>query len=121
MENITPYEQGMDGRSSMWEVGWAPDPLWTFWTGDVEISLLNRHNKNVNCVLLTVRCKAERSNRPHLHPTGSNSDCTLKLPRPAYHNLLTSELFFFNFSTHCIQNVNNTGTKNVRIMKQTVV
>ena len=27
--------------------------------------------------------------------------------------------FFFNFSTPCIQNVNNTGTKHVRIMKQT--
>ena len=27
--------------------------------------------------------------------------------------------FFFNFSTACIQNVNNTGTKYVRIMKQT--
>ena len=27
--------------------------------------------------------------------------------------------YFFNFSTHCIQNVNNTGTKQVRIMKQT--
>ena len=25
---------------------------------------------------------------------------------------------FFNFSTHCIQNVNNTGTKQVIIMKQ---
>ena len=27
--------------------------------------------------------------------------------------------FFFNFSTPCIQNVNNTGTKQVSIMKQT--
>ena len=27
--------------------------------------------------------------------------------------------FFFNFSTSCIQNVNNTGTKDVSIMKQT--
>ena len=27
--------------------------------------------------------------------------------------------YFFNFSTSCIQNVNNTGTKQVRIMKQT--
>ena len=27
--------------------------------------------------------------------------------------------YFFNFSTHCILNVNNTGTKQVRIMKQT--
>jgi hypothetical protein len=27
--------------------------------------------------------------------------------------------FFFNFSTPCIQNVNNTGTKYVTIMKQT--
>ena len=27
--------------------------------------------------------------------------------------------FFFNFSTACILNVNNTGTKQVRIMKQT--
>ena len=27
--------------------------------------------------------------------------------------------YFFNFSTSCIQNVNNTGTKYVRIMKQT--
>ena len=34
-------------------------------------------------------------------------------------NLLAPELFFFNFSTPCIQNVNNTGTKYVRIMKQT--
>ena len=34
-------------------------------------------------------------------------------------NLLAPELFFFNFSTLCIQNVNNTGTKYVRIMKQT--
>jgi len=34
-------------------------------------------------------------------------------------NLLPPELFFFNFSTSCIQNVNNTGTKYVRIMKQT--
>ena len=34
-------------------------------------------------------------------------------------NLLVPELFFFNFSTPCIKNVNNTGTKCVRIMKQT--
>ena len=34
-------------------------------------------------------------------------------------NLLAPELFFFNFSTPCTQNVNNTGTKYVRIMKQT--
>ena len=34
-------------------------------------------------------------------------------------NLLAPELFFLNFSTPCIQNVNNTGTKYVRIMKQT--
>ena len=34
-------------------------------------------------------------------------------------NLLAPELFFLNFSTHCILNVNNTGTKYVRIMKQT--
>ena len=34
-------------------------------------------------------------------------------------NLLAPELFFFYFSTPCIQNVNNTGTKYVRIMKQT--
>ena len=27
--------------------------------------------------------------------------------------------YFFNFSILCIQNVNNTGTKYVRIMKQT--
>jgi len=27
--------------------------------------------------------------------------------------------YFFNSSTLCIQNVNNTGTKYVRIMKQT--
>jgi len=33
-------------------------------------------------------------------------------------NLLASELVF-NFSTPCMQNVNNTGTKYVRIMKQT--
>jgi hypothetical protein len=35
-----------------------------------------------------------------------------------YINLLAPELFF-NFSTLCIQNVNNTGTKYIRIMKQT--
>jgi hypothetical protein len=34
-------------------------------------------------------------------------------------NLLAPELFFFNFSTPYIYNVNNTGTKYVRIMKQT--
>ena len=34
-------------------------------------------------------------------------------------NLLAPELFFLNFSTPCIQNVNKTGTKYVRIMKQT--
>ena len=33
-------------------------------------------------------------------------------------NLLAPE-FFFYFSAHCIKNVNNTGTKYVRIMKQT--
>jgi len=33
-------------------------------------------------------------------------------------NLLAPELYF-NFSTPCIKNVNNTGTKYVRIMKQT--
>ena len=27
--------------------------------------------------------------------------------------------FFFNFSTFCIENVNNTGTKQVSIMKHT--
>ena len=34
-------------------------------------------------------------------------------------NLFAPELFFFNFSTPCIQNVNNAGTKYVRITKQT--
>jgi len=34
-------------------------------------------------------------------------------------NLLAPELFFFNFSSPCIKNVNNTGTRYVRIMKQT--
>ena len=34
-------------------------------------------------------------------------------------NLLAPELFFFNFSTPVYKNVNNTGTKYVRIMKQT--
>ena len=35
-------------------------------------------------------------------------------------NLSAPELvFLFNFSTLCTQNVNNTGTKYVRIMKQT--
>ena len=33
-------------------------------------------------------------------------------------NLLAPELFFLNFSTHCILNVNKTRTKYVRIMKQ---
>jgi len=33
-------------------------------------------------------------------------------------NPLARELFFFNFSTFCIQNVNNTGTEQVSIMKQ---
>ena len=32
---------------------------------------------------------------------------------------LAPELFFLNFSTPCIQNVNNTGTKQASIMKQT--
>ena len=36
-------------------------------------------------------------------------------------NLSAPGLFFFNFSTPCIQNVNNTETKQVRIMKQTAV
>jgi len=37
------------------------------------------------------------------------------------HSILTfwSRNYFLNFSTPCIQNVNNTGTKYVRIMKQT--
>jgi len=33
--------------------------------------------------------------------------------------LLAPELFFLNFSTPCIWNMNKTGTKYVRIMKQT--
>ena len=33
-------------------------------------------------------------------------------------NLLAPELFFFHFSTVCKQNVNNEGTKYVRIMKK---
>ena len=38
------------------------------------------------------------------------------------HTLLTfwrRNYFVFDFSTPCIENVNNTGTKYVRIMKQT--
>ena len=34
-------------------------------------------------------------------------------------NVLVPELFFFNFSTPCTQNVNNTGIKYVTITKQT--
>ena len=34
-------------------------------------------------------------------------------------NPLATELFFCNFSTFCIQNLNNTETKEVSIMKQT--
>ena len=34
-------------------------------------------------------------------------------------NLWRRNYFFFSFSTPCIQNVNNTGTKQVSIMKQT--
>jgi hypothetical protein len=33
-------------------------------------------------------------------------------------NFLVPELFFFSFSTSCILNVNNTGTKYVIIMKK---
>jgi hypothetical protein len=36
-------------------------------------------------------------------------------------NLLAPELFFFYFSSPCIFNVINTGTKCVRIMKQTAI
>ena len=36
-------------------------------------------------------------------------------------NPLAPEIFFFNFSTPCIENVNNTGTKQVSIMKQTAI
>ena len=36
-------------------------------------------------------------------------------------NILAPELFFLNFSTLCIYNVNNTGSKQVRIMKQTAI
>ena len=34
-------------------------------------------------------------------------------------NLLAPELFFLNFSTFCILNLNYIGTKHVKIMKQT--
>ena len=39
-----------------------------------------------------------------------------------FHELLTfwRRNYFFNFSTPCIKNVNNTGTKYIRIMKQTL-
>ena len=45
--------------------------------------------------------------------------------RPIYVSLGVKRLtlwhwnYFFNFSTPCTQNVNNTGTKQVSIMKQT--
>ena len=37
------------------------------------------------------------------------------------HLTFSRRIFFLNFSTPCIWNVNNTGTKYVRIMKQTAV
>ena len=43
-----------------------------------------------------------------------------RIQRDVTINPLAPELFFFfNFSTLCIGNVNNTGTKQVSIMKQT--
>ena len=52
--------------------------------------------------------------------------CRTAVPSPSWSssflgllNILAPELFFFNFSTHCIYNVSNTGTKYVIIMKQT--
>jgi len=51
-------------------------------------------------------------------------ELTLKMPPSLRHfsiidiNVLAPELFS-NFSTPCTQNLNNTGTKQVRIMKQT--
>ena len=42
-----------------------------------------------------------------------------RLAKEAILNLWRRNYFFFNFSTSCIQNVNNTGTKQVSIMKQT--
>jgi hypothetical protein len=52
-----------------------------------------------------------------------NRDYEACLKNPSKHscclNFWRRNYFFLNFSTHCIQNVNNTGTKYVRIMKQT--
>ena len=43
-----------------------------------------------------------------------------QVPYEYYSNLtLWRRNYFFNFSTHCIKNVNNIGTKQVSIMKQT--
>ena len=62
---------------------------------------------------------------PEIHGAISVTAIFMALPRQNKYlthpliNLMAPELFFFNFSTSCIQNVNNTGTKYVRIMKQT--
>jgi hypothetical protein len=46
--------------------------------------------------------------------------CRLLVSWKAVHELtFWRRIFFLNFSTPCIQNVNNTGTKYVRIVKQT--
>jgi len=53
----------------------------------------------------------------HVWPAAWSSSGRLKV----LHNLTfwRRNYFFLNFSTLCIQNVNKTGTKYVRIMKQT--
>ena len=45
--------------------------------------------------------------------------CYIILAIASIINLLALEFFFFNFSTPCIWNVNNAGTKYIRIVKQT--
>ena len=75
-----------------------------------------------------VRCTAGRIANGCIMPLAGPrlrlSDTETRVPFPPvilcpnYLTLWRRNYFFFNFSTPCVQNVNNTGTKQVSIMKQ---
>ena len=89
------------------------------------------HNRRIRSVAEAQYIWAEREFCIHTQGTASGNPLSRnRIGRQSWfcvksRNLLEVLTFwrrnyFFNFSTLCIMNVNNTGTKQVRIMKQTV-
>jgi len=102
-EILTGDEKRRYERQYRSVLGLGDGRLWK----DEEVERAVRNGSRCNKTICT---RAQNAN--------ASGCCVVVLKCGKCFNILAPELFFFNFSTPCILNVNNTGTKYVRIMKK---